>query len=328
MPADGPVPLAARYPVESVVPFSVTDEQVSASLKSFVSGLWFAPGDLNWQNLVDRAEKIFLPRWLVDTSVSSTWNGDAGFDYQVVSHQDDYSDNASGWRSQQITETRIRWEPRAGRLDRIYHNVEAPALEEDTWLDATIGPFATQQAETLSDNSRDTVTRLPDRLPDDAWSDAEPIIRARASEDCQKACQADHWREFDWSPEFGDMNWSMVLFPVYLTHYHDGEVARTVLINGRSGRLYGVRRASIQRALPWTAVLGGLATASFILGLLFFLLTRLTPPEGWPDVRLILVVFGVFSILASVILGFLAFLPLIYVWQVNSAPDMLSVIDE
>jgi len=51
------------------------------------------------------------------------------FNYEVVSHQERFSQNQGGWNSQEVTETRVRWELRRGRLDRVYSNNPIAALE-------------------------------------------------------------------------------------------------------------------------------------------------------------------------------------------------------
>ena len=38
-----------------------------------------------------------------------------------------------------MTETRVRWEPRVGRLNRAYENVAAPALDDHRALMARLG---------------------------------------------------------------------------------------------------------------------------------------------------------------------------------------------
>ena len=71
-----------------------------------------------------------VPVWLVDGEVQAEWRAEAGYHYQVVSHQDRYEDRRGGWSSREVKETRTRWEPRLGRLKRAYQNLRAPALEE------------------------------------------------------------------------------------------------------------------------------------------------------------------------------------------------------
>ena len=133
--------LSYSQPPELILPFTVSNEKLAQNIQHFAGGIWFAPGDLNPQNLKERLQRIYLPMWLVDSDVEATWQAEAGFNYDVVSHQDRFDENRGGWVSQQITETRIRWEPRLGRLRRIYHNTIAPALEEHIQFQRKLGQY-------------------------------------------------------------------------------------------------------------------------------------------------------------------------------------------
>ena len=170
-------------------------------MTQFAKKSWFAPADLTPQNLNARLQAIYLPFWLVDASAQARWQAEVGFDYDIVSHQEKYSD--SGWQSRKIKETKIRWEPRVGTLQRRYDNRPAPALEEHTQWRQLLGSFRTEspqpyQAEALAD----VMVRLPNRPPDDAWPDAEASIKAAATTEVRQASNAEHIREFRWSAEY------------------------------------------------------------------------------------------------------------------------------
>ena len=93
---------------------------------NFVNSVWLRPVDFNQENLIHRAMPVFWPMWLVDSDVHGAWQAEAGFDYQVKSSQESYS--GGGWRTREVIETRIRWEPRLGQIRRHYDNITASAL--------------------------------------------------------------------------------------------------------------------------------------------------------------------------------------------------------
>ena len=113
------------------------------------AGACSLPATLRAATLQSRLQKLYLPRWLVDGDVQAEWQADAGFDYQVVSHQDRFDETKGDWQSEQLTETRVRWEPRLGRLQRHYDNVAAPAIEEDGALQKAIGDYDLQTSRIL-----------------------------------------------------------------------------------------------------------------------------------------------------------------------------------
>jgi len=297
-------------PPELVLPFTVSAEKLGQAIQDFAHQIWFAPGDLKPQNLQARLQRLYLPLWLVDSEAQATWEAEAGFNYDVVSHQDKFDDNKGGWTSQQITETRVRWEPRLGRLTRPYANIAAPALEEYIALQQKLGQYDLPAARPYQAGViTAAVVRLPNRLPADAWPDAIPVIQAAAAEECRQACQSDHLRQFRWQAAYNNLNWTLLLLPAYAAYYLDDENRpQPLLIHGQSGHVSGPRRASLKRAQRATLIIVGVAVAIFIFSLLLAALSILA--------RSLLAV-AVIGALIAIVIGLLALAPIGIAWQFN-----------
>ena len=250
-------------PPEMTIPFALSETQLSQEILRFASGIPYPPHDLAAKNLQARLQRVFLPMWLVDASVRANWKAEAGFDYQVVSHQDRYS--GSGWSSKQVKEGRVRWEPRLGRLERTYMNIPAPALEDFIALQAALGSYNLTAVRSYQpEDTRNTYVRLPNRPPQDAWSDAQMGLFNAAAEECRQAARADHLRQFSWQPEFKEQHWTQLLLPVYTAYYlDDNRQPQRLLIHGQTGKISGVRRASMQRATRSCADHSGGRSADF-----------------------------------------------------------------
>jgi hypothetical protein len=303
--------VAAVSPPELVIPFRVNDNTIVSQIQKFSSDIPFAPPDLNPQNLQARLTPIFIPEWLVDAEIEARWYAEAGFNYQVVSHQESFSENRGGWTTKELQENRVRWEPRAGTLARIYHNIHAAAIEEEKSFIKALGMYPVDQA--LPYERRympDTMfVRLPNRDHRDAWSTAETQLMKTASDECRQACEADHLRQFRWSPEYKNQNWTLLLRPVYTTYYLDDDgKPQSVLFNGHSGRISGQRRASMKRAQALALNLIILAAIIFMFGLLTGAATVLFPP--------IMALAGLLLV-ASIFIGLGALYPLLTVWRFN-----------
>ncbi len=302
--------LSYSHPPELVIPFSIPQEQLGLSLEKFARGIPFAPGDLQTRALTDRLQRVFLPMWLIDTDARASWKSEVGFNYDVVSHQDRFSDRQGGWTSERVTETRVRWEPRMGKLARKYENIPAPALEEHAHIVAQLGEHDLAAAGDYDAKSIEAVlVRLPDRTTEDAWPDAVPVLRARAAEECRVAAGADHQRDFRWNPDFSKKNWTQVLLPVLTTYYLDDDLSpQPVIIHGQTAKTSGARRASMKRA----------RTASLVMALLASML-------GFPS--LIVSVLPILSagirsaagctLALAFMLGISAIIPIAVVWQFN-----------
>jgi hypothetical protein len=170
-------------PPELYLPFELTDAKLSQVVNAFVEGIPFTPHDLSTGNLLNRLERSYLPVWLVDCRIRATWQAEVGFDYEVVSHQDHFI--GGKWISKQVNEVRIRWEARLGRLDRQYKNMQAAALEDHHSIIKVLGQYAWQNTQSYSSEIITTENiKLPNRSPEDAWSDAEAALRTEAAEEC------------------------------------------------------------------------------------------------------------------------------------------------
>jgi len=310
LPGDG-----ATVQPELVLPFKVQEQTILQAIGRFTSDLWFAPADLTPGNIRARLQRVYLPVWLVDGKVQSQWQAEAGYNYEVVSHQNRYEDYGGGWTEKKVKETRIRWEPRLGRLERTYQNIAAPALEQPHALFQKVGQYPYEAAQpysvqALTDASSPWAVGLPEREPQDAWADALPVFQAAAADECRKACGADHLREFKWQPDFKSQNWTLLLLPLFTSYYLDDDrIPQVVLLHGQTGKLFGVRRASrqsAQKTAVWLGVFSLLLIVLSLIGSGFSLLAPVLLPLmaiGW---------------LLAIGLGAGALVPFLMVWWTNS----------
>jgi hypothetical protein len=293
---------------EQIVPFAISPEEADDAVETFAGTIPFAPEDLAAAKLRSRIQQLYLPHWLVDREVAALWEAEVGFDYEVVSHQERYADGR-GWQTREVTEDRIRWEPRVGRLRRRYENVPASALK-DTRILKALGGYAFVRARPYTpDDVEHIIVRLPDQSLDAAWPDAVPRLRSRAAEECQRAAQAEHIRGFRWSVNFGEPNWTLLLLPALTTYYiDDNDEIHTVWINGQSGRVHGRRRASMQRAWRRTGIIAAIAAGVFVLSLILGGIGLVVPP--------LLALAAVGGVLALII-GMGAMIPALRAWSFN-----------
>ncbi|MCJ7550281.1 MAG: hypothetical protein MUQ30_11435 [Anaerolineae bacterium] len=288
-------------PPELVVPFAADAEVVSLQVAAFAEEIPFATEDLNPEALVGRLQRLFVPMWLVDTEAESLWQAEVGFDYEVVSHRERYVDGG-GWQTQEVRENRARWEPRVGRLTRHYDNIGAPALSSHQALERVLGGYDLRAAVRYDPAAlAGALVRVPDLTPVAAWPDAQLGVRRLAQEECREAAGADHLRDFRWSPSYSGSNWTLLLVPVYATHYRDDEgIARRILLNGQTGQLYGVKRGSAARAQRRALTIGAIALVIFVLSLMVALLGLLLPP---------LMIVGILGAVLALLIGAGALIP-------------------
>jgi len=299
-------------PPELLLDFALSPTQVQERFEVWLKGVWLRPEELTPGVLTQRLTRTFVPMWLVDGQVTGNWQAQMGYDYEVASSQEVF--RSGQWTTRKLTETRIRWEPRAGTAERTYQNLSVPALEEHTQLVRGLGKFdlsaAKKYAAAFLEQSS---VRVPSLLPDAAWPLAKSGFDQLTAKDCQKAASAQHVDEFAISAKYENQNWTQLLLPVYTTAYRDedGKVY-PILIHGQNGKIFGVRRASQRQARNWSLGLAALALVCFVLGLLFAAGTALAPPMA----ALSLLFFG-----AALVVGISAPIPAIWAWNFNQKSD-------
>jgi hypothetical protein len=261
--------------------------------------------------MLTHMEKVYLPVWLVDAAVSARWETEAGFDYQVLSHQETFDQDAAGWQSREVKEDRVRWENRVGQLTRFYKNTPAPAMHDHVHMDARLGAFDYRSALAYEPHQTEKAwIRLPDNPPDQAWPEAAAALQKTAAEECRQACGAGHARQFRWKAEFSNINWTLMLLPVYSTFYLDDTGhPQPVLINGLTGKISGARRASEKRAGKWGLLILAVSLVAILAGLLLdFIFTDIYPRlVGFSTMIMIVGFLGIFA----------AAIPYLVAWDFN-----------
>ncbi len=302
-----PARLRAESP-ELAIPFHISPTQAAQKLGEWADGAPFRPSELDAATLSRRLTKTYLPMWLVDGEVKGNWQAEAGYDYEVASSQESYQ--SGQWHTRETTETRIKWEQRAGQVERSYQNVPVPALEAHRALMGKLGRYPLEGGDEYDPAIlEDTSVRIPNLLPEAAWPLARPALEAEAAEDCQQAADAQHIEQFNLQAEHHNPNWTQLLLPVYTTAYRDDEGKFIpVMVNGYTGQVSGLKRASQKKAWLWGGGLGAAALLCFILAGAFTLSAALFPP---------MIVLSGLLFIASLGLGLAAPFPVVWAWRFN-----------
>lgn len=296
-------------PPELLVPFEVDLIQAQTILKKYIEPLWFKPEDLTIQNLQQRMLPVFLPMWLVDGDIHGVWQGEAGFDYQVKSSQEIYKGGT--WQTIEKIESRRRWEPRIGTLERHYNNVVIPALESHQKLIQQLGDYQLEKANSYQPSElKDAAVQVPDLNPENAMPFVQNGFNYLAEQECLKATNAIQIRNFSIQATYTNLHWTQLLLPVYATYYMDDDhQPHPIWINGQSGKASGVRLASQRKGWQWAGILAVTTVLLFIVGTVATLIPSLLPLG---------IAFYLLAILSTLVTVILAIWP----WQWNRAQNI------
>jgi len=295
-------------PPELLAPFQKSRQDAHQALATFAGEVWIRPDDMDADKMLQRAVPVYWPMWLVDSDMAGSWQAEAGFDYQVKSSQESYT--GSGWSTRDVVETRIRWEPRLGQVNRHYDNVAVPATTDHKQLAGQVGAFQLARAGAYDPGQvTGAALRVPDLPPESAWPLAQTNLDKAAGDECRQAAGAQHFRNFSLRASYENLHWTQLLLPLYATYYTDDNGQRhPVYINGQTGAIGGLRLASQRKGWRWAGIILAVAAAVFVLALLISSLGLVFPPAA---------IVGVIVGIVAVAMACAAIVPAAWPWQWN-----------
>lgn len=254
-------------PPEQVVRFQLDHAELLEALQRFAQPVRFRPDGLDGELMAKRAVQVWWPSWLVDATVAGHWRAEAGYPYEVESARESF--DGGRWRSETRIETRLRWDERVGEMRRRYDNVAVDALTEPAAAVLELTASARQTNPFSPRAMAGVAVRVPEVRPDTAWPAAEEALRTAAGVDCAKAAGADDVRDFYLSAQFDQVVWTWRLHPLWTTWWvDDDEVRHRVLVDGATGRVVGMRLASVQKGTAWAIGFAVAASVCFAVGAL------------------------------------------------------------
>ena len=228
------------------------------------------------------------------------------FNYQIKSSQEDF--HSGDWHTKEIIKTRVRWELRVGTIKRTYNNVIVPAFSGYAKYVGKLGKF--QLGKAIRYDSKmlnDSVVRIADLSPENAWPIAKDNLDKIARNDCETAVGANHIREFASERITLPPTGLSCSLPVYFTWYADeDENPVPIYIHGQTGDIVGARLSSQRKGWKWAGISALTALALLILSLLSFTGTALLP-----FLSILGALLGIFAFLT----GVFAVVPAIYPGQ-------------
>ena len=233
--------------------FAVERGSAAQRFRSWVSSLWFRPNDLKEKASVQEMQGVYVPFWTFDALTHNRWTAEAGHRYtvQVLA--------LVNGKPVMRSETRIRWEPAAGFLEKSFDDVPVPASKGlPPGLARGIEPFPTgglvpYDPQYLSGFlAEEYAVDLPDAL-----ASAKERITREVHAACGAAVPGDTYRNLQVATAWSGVSCKNALLPVWISAYEYGGKPFRFLVNGVTGKVDG--NAPFSAAKIALAVLGVLA---------------------------------------------------------------------
>jgi DNA-directed RNA polymerase subunit RPC12/RpoP len=248
---------------EGLLPFQVPRETAVSSFRSWLSGLWLRPSDLKSAAALTAFRGVYVPFWTFDALTHSAWSAEAGYNYQMPVQVIE--------NGQSVTrmETRTRWEPASGVLEKAFDDLPVPASRGvPPSLSHGIEPFPTGSL----------VPYAPDFLSGflaeenavtlrEALGVAKDRMDAEIRDACAREVPGDTHRNLSVSTEYSGVAYKNALLPIWIAAYRYGAKSYRFLVNGVTGRAAGTAPFS-----PWK--IAGLVLLAIVVLVLLATLKR------------------------------------------------------
>lgn len=221
---------------EGVLPFSVTSQTASSSLKSWINSRWFAPNNLKILAQTEKIGSVYIPYWTFDADSDSQYTGERGEHYYVT---ETYHVNGEA-RSRQVRHT--RWYNADGAVSRHFDDLYIPATKSVLpeyvrhlhWEFDALVPY--EPAYLAGHKAQTYQVSLIEGYEEFKAQAAEAI-----EGDVRQDIGGDEQRVHNIHTDFSDVTFKHLLLPVYAGAYRYNNRVFQIVVNGRTGEVQGER---------------------------------------------------------------------------------------
>ncbi|MCK5814220.1 MAG: primosomal protein N' (replication factor Y) - superfamily II helicase, partial [Cocleimonas sp.] len=235
---------------ESLLPFTISDEQAIAAFDHWVGTLWFAPSEL--KKISRRDEKltgVYLPYWTYDSNTQNSYRGQRGIVYY---ERQVYYAVVDGRRVRQVRSVpRVRWTPISGHISLYFDDVLIGASK--TLPRSIIDHLEPWDLDHLAPYSEAYLSGFHSELyqvtVDQGFMQAKNIMDQHIDNAVRRDIGGDQQRVSRVDTKHHDTTFKHLLLPVWSAAFkYRGKTYRYV-INGRSGKIHGERPYSFIKIL-------------------------------------------------------------------------------
>jgi endogenous inhibitor of DNA gyrase (YacG/DUF329 family) len=228
-------PSAAMVRPEGLLAFRIPREEAVRTFRTWLAGLWLRPGDLKSKAALTALRGVYVPFWTFDALTHSAWTAEAGFHYQVPVNV------VENGRTVTRMETRTRWEPASGILEKAFDDVPVPASQGvPPELARGIEPFPTAGLVPYEPGYLSGFLAEENAVPiAEALAAARARMDAALREACGREVPGDTYRNLDVRTEYSGVSYKNGLLPIWIAAYRYGAKSYRYLVNGVTGRAHG-----------------------------------------------------------------------------------------
>ncbi|MBI3511616.1 MAG: hypothetical protein HY064_13225 [Bacteroidetes bacterium] len=239
-----------------LLPFRIDKNKGMEAFKKWLSGLWFAPGDLKNAAQNDKLKGLYIPYWTYDSDTASKYSGMRGDHYYV---SESYTVDGKT-QTRQVRKT--RWTPTSGNVNDKFDDIlvmasaslpEKLAQELEPWDLKELAAFNEQLltgfvAERYQTDVKQGFEKAKKRM--------EEIIRSTV----KKHIGGDEQQILTLNTNYNKTTFKHLLLPIWLSAFKYSNKVYRFMINARTGEVQGERPYSFWK------IFGTIAGAVAVIG--------------------------------------------------------------
>jgi predicted RNA-binding Zn-ribbon protein involved in translation (DUF1610 family) len=232
----------------AVLPFKVTRTQAVEAFRRWLSGLWFAPGELkNYASASGGIKGIYIPYWTYDSHVTTQYEGQRGEDYYVTEQYEEKDANGTTvTRSRRVTHT--RWHSASGTVENRFDDVLVPAgTSLPVEIISSLEPWDLKNLVPYSDEYMSGFQAEAYQIDmGEGFEKAKAIMENAVRSTIERDISGDHQQIFAARSQFDTITFKHILLPVWISAYRYRDKTFRFIVNARTGQVQGER--------PWSVI--------------------------------------------------------------------------
>jgi hypothetical protein len=226
---------------DMVIPFRIDANEAGKRFIRWISRLKMAPFSMKKQYAAGTLSGVYLPYWSFDAKTKTAYTGQAG-DYYREKDQNTHTEDGRTEAHQQ-SEKKTRWRFVSGSYEKAYRGIiynDASGIKED--VIKKLEPFKLNELEKLA--PKHLTGFIAERYssgPKAAWERAKQFMSGQILDDVRGIVKrgSDVLGAVRICPDYTDIQYRLMLLPVWVSSYTFKNKTYSLYINGQTGEITG-----------------------------------------------------------------------------------------
>ncbi|MBL0225089.1 MAG: hypothetical protein IPQ16_05780 [Geobacteraceae bacterium] len=246
----------------AVLPFKITRTRAAGEFRTWLSGLWFAPGELkNYASTSGGIKGMYIPCWTYDSRVTTQYEGQRGEDYyETEQYEEEDSKGNKVSRSRRVTHT--RWLHANGVVENRFDDVLVMAGRSlPAEIISSLEPWDLKNLVPYSDQFMSGFQAEAYQLDlGEGFEKAKGIMDGVVRRSIERDIGGDRQQISAARSQYDNITFKHVLLPVWISAYRYRDRTFRFIVNARTGQVQGER--------PWSVFKIALAVVAVLVFLL------------------------------------------------------------